>query len=76
MRADVEALVCGEVREGAACEYRRDAAFFGRPKGMLVIGHAASEEDGMVYLAQWLRRLLQGIPIMHLSNASALRVFT
>lgn len=76
MRADVDVVVCGEVREWEACEYLRDAAFFGRPKGMIVVGHAASEEEGMAYLAHWLRRLLPGVPIMHLSNAPALRVVT
>jgi putative NIF3 family GTP cyclohydrolase 1 type 2 len=76
MRDDVDALLCGEVREWEACEYLRDAAFFGRPKGMVVVGHAASEEDGMAYLARWLRPLLPGIPITHVPCGHSLRVIT
>jgi hypothetical protein len=65
MRDDVDAILCGEVREWEACEYLRDAAFFGRPKGMLVVGHATSEEDGMAHLVSWLRPHSPNIEITH-----------
>lgn len=75
MRDDVDAILCGEVREWEACEYLRDAAYFGRPKGMLVVGHGASEEDGMAYLVDWLRPLLPDVPITHVPSGDPLRVF-
>ena len=65
MRQDVDAILCGEVREWESCEYVRDAAFFGRPKGLIVVGHATSEEDGMAYLVSWLRPHLPNVAITH-----------
>ncbi len=74
MRDDVDAILCGEVREWEACEYLRDAAYFGRPKGMIVVGHGTSEEDGMAYLVEWLRPLLPGVAITHVASGDPLRV--
>lgn len=67
-RDDVDVVLCGETREWETCEYLRDAAYFGRPKGMLVVGHATSEEGGMAYLAEWLRPQLPGVTITHLPS--------
>jgi putative NIF3 family GTP cyclohydrolase 1 type 2 len=64
-RDDVDAVICGEINEWETCEYVRDAVFFGRPRGLIVVGHAPSEEDGMKYLATWLRPHLPGVPIHH-----------
>jgi hypothetical protein len=74
MRDDIDAILCGEVREWEACEYLRDAAFFGWPKGMLVVGHASSEEDGMAYLVRWLRPHMPNVPITHVPCGDPLRV--
>lgn len=74
MRADVDAIICGEVREWEACEYLRDAAFFNQPKGMLVVGHATSEEDGMAYLVHWLSQVLPGVPVTHVPCGDPLKV--
>ena len=65
-RDDVDAVICGETREWETCEYLRDAAYFGHPKGLLVVGHAISEEPGMAYLAEWLRPQLPGVTITHI----------
>jgi putative NIF3 family GTP cyclohydrolase 1 type 2 len=61
--ADV--LICGEAREWEAYEYVRDAAAAGFRKGLIVLGHCASEEPGMEYLAEWLRPRLPGVPVRH-----------
>lgn len=50
-----DVLVSGEGREWETCEYVRDSARAGRPQGMIVLGHANSEEAGMAYFARWLR---------------------
>ena len=70
---DVDAIVCGEINEWETCEYARDAAFFGRPKGLIVVGHANSEEQGMAYLATWLRSRLPNLPIEHVPSGDPLR---
>jgi len=72
-RDDVDAVVCGEINEWEACEYARDATFLGRPRGLIVVGHANSEEAGMAYLATWLRPHLPGLPITYVPAGDPLR---
>jgi putative NIF3 family GTP cyclohydrolase 1 type 2 len=72
-RDDVDALVCGELNEWETCEYVRDANALGRPRGLIVLGHANSEEAGMAYLAEWLRPHLAGVPISHVAAGDPLR---
>ncbi len=42
----------GEVCEWAFCEAARDASQLGVPKAAIILGHAASERDGMKYLTK------------------------
>jgi putative NIF3 family GTP cyclohydrolase 1 type 2 len=72
-RDDVDAVLCGEINEWETSEYARDAAFFGRPKGLIVVGHQPSEEDGMAYLATWLRPRLPAVAITHVPAGDPLR---
>jgi putative NIF3 family GTP cyclohydrolase 1 type 2 len=62
---DVDAAVCGEINEWETNEYVRDAVHAGIDKGLVVIGHANSEEAGMKYLVEWLEPRLPGVPIAH-----------
>ena len=73
-RHDVDAILCGETREWETCEYLRDAAFFGRPKGLLVVGHATSEEAGMEYFVRWLRPHVPDVIITHVPAGDPLWV--
>ncbi len=61
--ADV--VIGGETFEWITIEYMRDAQLSGMPKGVIILGHANSEEPGMAYLAEWLRPLLPGVAISH-----------
>ena len=71
-RMDVDVAICGEINEWDTNEYVHDAIHLGKNKALLVIGHAASEEAGMAYLAEWLRERVPGLPIAHIPNRSAL----
>jgi len=63
--ADV--VICGESPEWETCEYVRDSCRSGIPKGLIVIGHANSEEAGMEYCAEWLRGILPAsVPIRYI----------
>lgn len=63
---DVDVLVVGEVREWETTEYIRDAALQGtRDIGLIVVGHALSEEPGMKWLAEWLTPRVPGIRVVH-----------
>jgi len=73
-RDDVDAIICGEINEWETSEYVRDALFFGRTKGLIIVGHANSEEDGMAYLSTWLRPHVPGITITHVAAGDPLRV--
>jgi putative NIF3 family GTP cyclohydrolase 1 type 2 len=64
---DIDVAIGGETPEtGGALddtEYVADAAFFGRNKGQIVMGHEASEEPGMEDCANWLRTFVTEVPI-------------
>jgi putative NIF3 family GTP cyclohydrolase 1 type 2 len=62
---DVDVLICGEISEWETSEYVRDAVAQGRNKGLIVLGHANSEEPGMGWLVEWLRARFPNIAIMH-----------
>lgn len=47
-------VIVGETCEWRNCEYVRDAAQLGIEKAMLILGHAGSERDGMIYTAEIL----------------------
>ena len=70
-REDVDVLLTGEVHEWETSEYARDALLQGQRKGLIVLGHANSEEAGMAYLVEWLRPLLPGVQITHVPVGDA-----
>lgn len=72
-RDDVEVLVCGEVREWETTEYVRDAAKAGLNKGLIVVGHALSEEPGMEWLVPWLQPRVPDIPVTHIPAGDPFR---
>lgn len=67
-QAEIDVVVCGESPEWEACEYVRDSVAAGVPKGLLVLGHAHSEEAGMAWLADRIneRGLSPGVVATHL----------
>lgn len=71
---DVDAVFCGESAEWETCEYVRDAVDGGRPKGLIVCGHATSEEAGMVHVAGLIRGWLPGVPLVHLPTGDPFRL--
>jgi putative NIF3 family GTP cyclohydrolase 1 type 2 len=60
---DADVLIAGEINEWETNEYVRDANLLGQKKGLIVIGHAASEEPGMRLMTDWLQERLPGVPI-------------
>jgi len=69
----VEVLVVGELAEWETSEYVRDAIHAGQHRAVLVVGHAASEEPGMKWLAEWLRPRFPGVTVTHVPLRDALR---
>jgi putative NIF3 family GTP cyclohydrolase 1 type 2 len=62
-RPEVDVVICGELHEWETSEYVRDAVHMGHPKGLVITGHAESEEPGMRLLVPWLQSVLPGIVI-------------
>lgn len=62
---DLDVLIVGETAEWETVEYARDSMLQGRDKGLIVTGHANSEEPGMSWLVGWLQQKIPGIPIHH-----------
>ncbi len=62
---DLDVLVCGEIAEWETSEYVRDATAQGVEKGLIILGHANSEEPGMKWLVEWLRSRFPDVDITH-----------
>lgn len=62
---DIDTLLVGESQEWEAVEYIRDAAHVGMKKGLIIMGHAESEDPGMRYCAEWIAELIPAIPAIH-----------
>jgi putative NIF3 family GTP cyclohydrolase 1 type 2 len=62
-RPGVDVLVIGEAHEWETHEYATDAADAGFGKGLVVVGHIPSEQEGMREAAAWLADLLPGLPV-------------
>jgi hypothetical protein len=65
--AAVDVVISGEQQEvdGGfdSPEYVLDAAALGIPKGWIMLGHAVSEEAGMLEMAQWIGRFVTEVPV-------------
>lgn len=60
---DLDLLIVGEGPEWETPEYIRDAAYQGRSKALLTLGHAESEEPGMRALSVELKQQYQDVPV-------------
>jgi len=65
-RPEVSVLIAGEASEWETVEYVRDALAQGRPQGLILLGHEASEEPGMEKCAKDLRALFPGLRVDYL----------
>ncbi len=63
-----DVLIAGEVVEWETAEYIRDAYRLSKGPALIVLGHAASEEPGMEYVAGWLAPKLAGITVSHVAS--------
>jgi len=68
--ANADVLITGEIHEWEVTEYVRDATYLGYKKGLLVIGHAASEEPGLKRIIPWLEERLPGVTIRFVPTGS------
>jgi putative NIF3 family GTP cyclohydrolase 1 type 2 len=67
-----DVLICGELNEWETSEYVRDARYQGRQLGLIVLGHAVSEEPGLEWLVAVLREKVPGVTVTHIPSGDAL----
>jgi putative NIF3 family GTP cyclohydrolase 1 type 2 len=64
---EVEVVISGEQQETDggfdSPAYVLDAAAIGVPKGWIMVGHAVSEEPGMLEMADWIRSFVPEVPV-------------
>jgi putative NIF3 family GTP cyclohydrolase 1 type 2 len=64
---DIDVVVSGELQETDgnfdSPAYVLDAVALGIPKGWIMLGHAISEEQGMLEMAQWIKSFTPEIPV-------------
>ena len=64
---DVDVVVSGELQETDggfdSPAYVLDAVALGIPKGWIMLGHAVSEEEGMLEMAQWVKSFTPEVPV-------------
>lgn len=61
--AKVDVIVAGEQREWEGVEYAFDANTAGHQKGLILIGHWVSEDQGMRLCADWLKSFVSEVPV-------------
>ena len=60
----IDVAVGGEAPEsGGHAEYALDAQALGHPRGVILLGHMLSEDWGMREVAEWLRPVVQDLPV-------------
>jgi len=59
----VDVAVAGEQREWEGVEYVADANAAGDKKGLIIVGHWVSEEQGMRVCADWVKTFVSEVPV-------------
>lgn len=72
-KENIEVLIIGESAEWETVEYVRDAAHAGMKKGLIIMGHARSEEPGMRWLVEWLKPMVEGVKITYIGAGDPLK---
>lgn len=65
MEPGCDVFITGETDELFACEYVRDACYFGEKKAVILLGHCGAEYAGMRYLAGHLNETLIPTEYLH-----------
>jgi putative NIF3 family GTP cyclohydrolase 1 type 2 len=70
---DPEVILVGELSEWETAEYVRDARASGKKLSLIILGHADSEEPGSKYMADWLRKNVQGVNVFEMPAENPLK---
>lgn len=63
---DSQIVLVGETCEWMIAEYARDAGLMGHNKSLLILGHAGSEEAGMVYISELMAEMMPELQVKYI----------
>ena len=63
---DTQIIIVGETCEWMMAEYARDAGLMGHNKTLLILGHAGSEEAGMVYISELVSEMMPELEVKYI----------
>ena len=63
LREPVDVVIAGDAVEWEAAPYFEDLVTARKAKGLVLIGHQASEEPGCGVMAEWLKSFISEVPI-------------
>jgi len=69
----IDALVMGEDHEWETIEYANDEISEGRLKAVIVLGHIASEQEGMREAAKWISTFVKEVPVQYVPTPPLLK---
>lgn len=72
-RASPDVVIIGEDHEWETIEYVVDAISAGQIKGLIVLGHIASEQLGMEEFTRWLRPIVPGVRVDFVATSDPFR---
>jgi putative NIF3 family GTP cyclohydrolase 1 type 2 len=72
-QANPDTLIVGELAEWETAEYVRDARAAGKKLSLIVLGHADSEEPGSKYMADWLKKNVEGVKVVEIPAGNPFR---
>ena len=70
----LDVMVIGEDHEWEMIEYAKDAIDAGLLKGVIVVGHIASEQAGMEEVVRWLRGFVTEVPVDFVPTREPFRI--
>ena len=62
---DTQIIIVGETCEWMMAEYARDAGLMVHNKTLLILGHAGSEEAGMVYISELISEMMPSLTVKY-----------
>lgn len=63
LNTDIDVLLVGYTHEWEAVMYAQDQVAIGMKKGLVSLGQAAGEQSGMKYFADWLKTIVNEVPV-------------
>ena len=67
LNTDIDTLLVGYTHEWEAVMYAQDQVAIGMKKSLISLGQAAGEQAGMKYFANWLKTVIDEVPVDYVS---------